>query len=125
VCSSGTYIRTLADDIAGALGGRAHLVGLRRTRIGSLQVDAAVTMDELVEDPARLDAEVLSLAEGLADLGQLTVDDDLGRRISHGSVLTTTELPIEHPTAVLDGDGNLLAVYALQGTTVRPEVVLA
>jgi len=125
VCSSGTYIRTLADDIARALGGRAHLVGLRRTRIGSLSVESAVTMDELVDDPARLEAEVLSLAAGLADLGHHTVDDDLGRRISHGSVLTPAELPIERPTAVLDGDGNLLAVYALRGAVVRPEVVLA
>ena len=38
VCSTGTYVRTLADDIAQALGGRAHLSALRRIRNGSLRV---------------------------------------------------------------------------------------
>jgi tRNA pseudouridine55 synthase len=124
VCSTGTYVRTLADDIAVAMGGRAHLVGLRRTRIGALGVTAAMPMDELVADPGRLESAVLPLSEGLADLGRLTVDDDLGRRISHGSVLSPAELPIEEPTAVLDEDGNLLAVYDRQGSEVRPQVVV-
>ena len=35
VCSSGTYIRVLADDLGRALGGGAHVANLRRTRIGS------------------------------------------------------------------------------------------
>jgi tRNA pseudouridine55 synthase len=47
VCSTGTYVRTLADDIAGALGGHAHLTRLRRIRNGSLRVDAAATIDEV------------------------------------------------------------------------------
>lgn len=125
VCSSGTYVRTLGDDIARSLGGPAHLVRLRRTRIGVLHVDSAVAMDELVADRDRVDTAILSLSEGLADLGRFTVDDDLSRRISHGSVLSPAELPIDQPTAVLDGDGNLLAVYARRGAEVRPEVVLA
>ncbi len=125
VCSSGTYVRTLADDIAGALGGRAHLVALRRTRIGSLPVDGAVPLEAMVEDPTRVTAEILSLSDGLADLGHFTVNDDLGRRILHGSVLSPAELPIERPTAVVDGDGNLLAVYARHGADVKPEVVVA
>jgi tRNA pseudouridine55 synthase len=125
VCSSGTYVRTLADDIARALGGRAHLVGLRRTRIGALHVADANPMDELSADRDRVDGAVLSLSDGLADLSRFTVDDALGRRISHGSVLSPAELPIDQPTAVLDEDGNLLAVYARRGAEVRPEVVVA
>ncbi|NNC91382.1 MAG: tRNA pseudouridine(55) synthase TruB [Acidimicrobiia bacterium] len=125
VCSSGTYVRTLADDIARALGGRAHLVGLRRTRIGTLHVDDAVAMDELVADRDGVETTILALSEGLADLSRITVDDDLGRRISHGSVLSPAELPIDQPTAVLDEDGNLLAVYTRREAEVRPEVVLA
>jgi tRNA pseudouridine55 synthase len=124
VCSSGTYVRTLGDDIARALGGRAHLVELRRTRIGALHVTDAVAMDELAAGRDRVDRAVLALSEGLADLGRLTVDDDLGRRISHGSVLSPAELPIDRPTAVLDRDGNVLAVYDRRGSEVRPEVVL-
>ena len=46
-CSKGTYVRTLAADIGAALGCGAHLAALRRTRIGSLAVDAAVGLDAL------------------------------------------------------------------------------
>ena len=46
-CSKGTYIRTLAEDIGNALGCGAHLTALRRTRVGSLTITGAVTLDQL------------------------------------------------------------------------------
>jgi len=49
VCSKGTYIRTLADDIGRRLGCGAYLYGLRRTRSGSLSVDDAID-GSLLED---------------------------------------------------------------------------
>jgi len=45
-CSSGTYIRSLARDIALAAGSRAHLASLRRTRIGGFRLEDAVDSDE-------------------------------------------------------------------------------
>ncbi len=47
-CSSGTYIRSLADDIGRELGCGAYLTGLRRTRIGAYSLADAVTLDNLV-----------------------------------------------------------------------------
>ncbi|PWT76183.1 MAG: tRNA pseudouridine(55) synthase TruB [Proteobacteria bacterium] len=46
-CSKGTYIRTLAHDIGVRLGCGGHLAALRRTRIGTLDVHDAVTLDSL------------------------------------------------------------------------------
>ncbi len=125
VCSSGTYIRTLADDIGRAMGGRAHLVGLRRARIGSLHVDGAHTTEALVEADLGIRPYVMASSAGLADLAQITVDEELGKRISHGSVLSVSDLPIDGHTAVLDVGGNLLAVYGTRGHDARPEVVVA
>lgn len=125
VCSSGTYVRTLADDIGSALGGRAHLTGLRRTRIGSLDVEDAAPLDALIDDPDRLPGRVLSFSDGLADLAHITVDDELAGRVGHGSVLSLEELPIGGPTAVIDEAGSLLAIYAPHGAGVKPEVVVA
>jgi tRNA pseudouridine55 synthase len=48
VCSKGTYIRTLADDIGLRLGCGAHLVALERIRIGEYTVEDAVTIEELI-----------------------------------------------------------------------------
>ena len=45
--SKGTYIRVLAEDIGWALGCGAHLTALRRTRVGDLTLDKAVTLEEL------------------------------------------------------------------------------
>ncbi len=63
VCSKGTYIRALARDIGAALGSGAHLTALRRTRVGSYTLDAAVS-------PARA-AELIAAAP-LEDLSLLT-----------------------------------------------------
>jgi tRNA pseudouridine55 synthase len=46
-CSKGTYIRVLAEDIGEALGCGAHLIGLRRTETGGLNLSAAITMPKL------------------------------------------------------------------------------
>jgi tRNA pseudouridine55 synthase len=46
VCSTGTYIRSMAHDFGAALGCGAYLSGLCRTRIGDFKLDDAVTMDE-------------------------------------------------------------------------------
>jgi tRNA pseudouridine55 synthase len=46
VCSTGTYIRSLANDLGVALGCGAYLSALRRTRIGSFLVDQAQTPEQ-------------------------------------------------------------------------------
>jgi tRNA pseudouridine55 synthase len=54
LCSKGTYVRTLAEDIGAALGCGAHLAALRRTASGPLTVEASITLDALA---ALTDAE--------------------------------------------------------------------
>lgn len=46
VCSKGTYIRALARDIGQALGSGAHLIQLRRTRVGDVRVEDCLQLDE-------------------------------------------------------------------------------
>jgi tRNA pseudouridine55 synthase len=48
-CSSGTYIRTLAEDIGKALGTGAYLTALRRTVIGEYNVSDAKTIDSIID----------------------------------------------------------------------------
>ena len=49
VCTTGTYIRSLANDFGAALGCGGYLSKLRRTRIGNFKVEDAVTMEEFKE----------------------------------------------------------------------------
>lgn len=49
VCSKGTYIRAIARDFGEALGSGAHLVALRRTRVGKISVEDCMTVDDAVK----------------------------------------------------------------------------
>lgn len=60
VCSKGTYIRALARDIGQALNSGAHLIGLRRTQVGSIRVEQCLQMDAF---PAWLDAQEIEEEE--------------------------------------------------------------
>jgi tRNA pseudouridine55 synthase len=125
-CGSGTYIRTLADDMGQALGGRAHLTALRRTAIGPHNVSDAVAIEVLdeLDDPAMV---VVSMAEGLGDLGAITVDDPTAAGVGNGMVYPARSLDAENPGTyrLLDSVGNLLAVYVSDGRRAKPEVVVA
>ena len=121
-CSSGTYIRSLADDLGRALGGGAHLRDLRRTAIGSFTEDEAVALDALA--PERL----LTPAQAMRDLASVTVDAAVAADVAHGKVLPVDVVDGvgEGPWAILGPDGSLLAVYEPHRPgTVKPGVVLA
>ena len=49
VCSKGTYIRALARDIGEAMHSGAHLVALRRTRVGDARIEDCYTVEQLIE----------------------------------------------------------------------------
>ena len=49
VCSTGTYIRSLANDFGAALGCGGHLSSLRRTRIGEFSAEDAMSVEEFVQ----------------------------------------------------------------------------
>lgn len=48
VCSKGTYIRALTRDIGQALNSGAHLIALKRTRVGNVRIEDCLTVDEAV-----------------------------------------------------------------------------
>ena len=65
-CSKGTYIRSLARDIGAALGSGAYLTALRRTRVGDVRVEQAMTMEQ-VEDLIRNMKPIEPAADGQAE----------------------------------------------------------
>ena len=55
VCSTGTYIRSIANDFGAALKCGAYLSALRRTAIGEFKVDGAVSVDNFLESIDHVD----------------------------------------------------------------------
>lgn len=125
-CSSGTYVRALAADLGTALGGCAHLAGLRRLAVGSFTLEDAVTIEALERAP---EAAVNAPIEAVAHLERVVVDDEAATAVGHGAVFAATALigesEAEGPFAVVDASGELLAVYERHRRGCKPAVVLA
>ena len=87
--SKGTYIRSLARDIAHALGTVGHVSYLKRTRSGSFGLDQASSLDFLNEaaKARALTRTVLPLVAALDDIPALPVTPDQARLLRHGQKL--------------------------------------
>ncbi|AOJ31325.1 tRNA pseudouridine(55) synthase TruB [Burkholderia metallica] len=101
-CSKGTYVRTLAEDIGEALGCGAHLTMLRRTGVGALTLEHAVTLDALSDaaESAR-DAWLQPVDALLSTFPAVRLDEASAKRFLHGQRLPLSELA---PVAAADGE---------------------
>ena len=88
--SKGTYIRSLARDIARALGTVGHVTHLRRTRAGPFGLASAISLDKLNEvgKGAALENILLPLEAGLDDIPALTLSPEQASMVRQGRVLT-------------------------------------
>ncbi len=88
--SKGTYIRSLARDIALALGTVGHVTMLRRLKAGPFDLASAVSLDKLDElgHARRLEGICLPLRAGLDDIPALSLTPDQAAALRQGRVLT-------------------------------------
>jgi tRNA pseudouridine55 synthase len=122
-CGSGTYVRSLAADLGVALGGCAHLAGLRRLAVGSFTLAEAHDLDAISADP---DSLVLPLAIAMRDLERLDIDAEQAKAASHGIAFPAGALGEagSGPFALVDPGGDLVAVYERSAAACKPAVVL-
>ncbi len=126
-CSKGTYIRTLGEDLGEALGCGAHLVALRRTQVGSLTLDGAVTLEALEAASEDRRAALLAPVDALLQtLPRVELGAEDSRRFLHGQRLPLQlALPSAEQVRVYGARGeasaSLLGVAAWQGGVLRPE----
>ena len=130
VCSTGTYIRTLGDDIARALGGRAHLIALRRLRNGELTVDDAFSVDRVVAaaDSGNLADVVVSPSDALGGMPRVAIDASTELRVRNGvkiDVQSVDAADVIDFALITDADSRPLAVYRRDQQQLLPEVVLS
>jgi tRNA pseudouridine55 synthase len=85
-CSSGTYVRSLANDLGNKLGCGAHLIGLRRTKSGKFTLRDAVPLRRLQEAfiAGTWYKNLIPAAEALADWPMVELDGDQVELIRHG-----------------------------------------
>jgi tRNA pseudouridine55 synthase len=127
-CSSGTYVRTLANDIGTRIGVGAHLSALRRTEVGHFKIGSAMTIEELEElrERGTLGDRLIGPAELVAHLPAFKLDAEGADSIRHGRSVKASFVDNGQPVRVCDGRGSLIAVgdYDADGEMIRPRIVL-
>ena len=117
-CTTGTYVRALARDLGASLGTAGHLTALRRTRVGPFSLAEAVVLPQTdgAAPPLMAMGEVARRCFPVVELdAQQAADVRVGRRLA--------DLAVPRLTALLDADGDLLALYRPDGSGARPEAV--
>jgi tRNA pseudouridine55 synthase len=117
--SKGTYIRSLARDLARALGSAGHVTMLRRTKAGPFNLDQAISLDKLAElgKGRALDEALLPLVAGLDDIPALAITTDQAGRLQQGRKLVGIAAS---PGLYLAIDGDLpVALVEVSGSETR------
>tara|TARA_R110000751_G_scaffold2018_18_gene10701 strand:- start:485318 stop:486316 length:999 start_codon:yes stop_codon:yes gene_type:complete len=117
--SKGTYIRSLARDIARALGTLGHVTYLRRIKAGPFLEEQAISLDKLEEiaKGAAIENLLLPLEAGLDDIPVLTLDPDSAQAVRQGRVLS--ELPHTDGLHLATAHDVPVALMELSGGTAK------
>jgi tRNA pseudouridine55 synthase len=120
-CSKGTYVRSLARDIAARLGTCAFVSALRRTRIGGFRLVDAIRAEHFESDRHVLPAAAFFEASG--GLGRVTVREARAGQLAHGGLLdddSFEDCPAHDGTyGAFSHSGRLLAVIERTNATWR------
>lgn len=122
-CGSGTYIRTLGMDVATAAGSTAVMTELLRVAVGSFQLDEAIGIDRLREQP--LEPLLRPTVEGVGHLPRVVIDANESTRLGHGLAIEAAQDRAEErvddtEAAAIDPRGQLRAIVRARSNTWRP-----
>ena len=124
VCSAGTYIRTLAEDIGRRIGVGAHLTELRRTRAGKFTIDQSMSLDKL--DPSTID--LIPVEDAVSHLSPFVLSDERVEKTRNGLTTRTngTAYLESQFVRMVDKNDNLIAVgiHESELSQIRPKIVL-
>lgn len=116
--SKGTYVRSLAVDLAHSLKTEGAISSLRRIQVGHYSVDQAVTVDLLTKE------HVLSLVEYLNSFDKLILDDYLVHLVKNGTYLDDRQIKTDKPFVVYDENNNLIAYYEVQSVNRYQPIII-
>lgn len=119
-CGKGTYVRSIARDLAAALGACGHVSVLRRTRVGPFHLDHAISLETLGEvrhSPA-LSGHLLPVEVALDDIPALPLTENAATRLTCGQAI---QVPGEKSGTVrATVSGRLVAIAEVVDGEVRP-----
>ena len=123
-CGKGTYVRALARDMGRALGSAAHVIGLRRTRVGGFDEAVSVDMATLREaaETGDVGAHLRPVEAALDDIPGLGVGPGDAASLARGQTVLVRgrDAPILNGAAYAHFKGRILALGELEKGAFRP-----
>lgn len=122
-CSKGTYIRTLAGDLARQLGYPGVMSSLTRLKSGGFELDQTLSLDDVEEavNNQTIVNYVYPITYVLRDLPQVDLTDDQWQAVQNGGWLTTNEVASDnHKRVVLIYHDQAQAIYERHGKHFKP-----
>ncbi len=126
-CSSGTYIRTLVEELGKRLGYPAHLSFLIRDRLGPLDIQSSYTLEEVESfvNSGNLGQLWLPLDPLLWHIKRVVLDEGLTEAICVGKPILSHDLLEGEVCRLMTSSGELVAMGRCIGDFIQPEKVLA
>lgn len=132
LCSKGTYIRTLCNDIGQALGCGAYMSYLLRTRTGNFYIDNAIKLDDIDKflQNNKLNDILLPMDIVLSEYKKIIVLNKAnkflynGNKISFSYLKNKENLQQNEKVIVYDEDNNLIGIYTVLLDCIKPLTML-
>ena len=118
ICSGGTYIRSLANDLGQTIGCGAYLSGLVRTDVGRFSIDQTTHLKDLTPEC------LIPLHQALPPMPLIPLDELQTANIREGRQITLTETPTATMVALLEPSGTVFSVARVDGNVLQPECVI-
>ncbi len=123
-CGKGTYVRALARDMGRALGSAAHVINLRRTRVGAFDEAVSVKLDTLraAAEAGGITAHLRPVEAALDDIPGLSVGAGDAANLARGQAVLVRgrDAPILNGAAYAHFKGRILALGELEKGAFRP-----
>lgn len=120
-CSKGTYVRSLVNDLGEKLGVPAVMKSLRRTASSGFDLSQAVSLSDIVDNPARINQSLQSIDSFFKDYTQFDLNDEQWLKVKNGAAIS---LKTNAKKVALRYNDRVKAIYKKEASTYRPYLML-
>jgi tRNA pseudouridine55 synthase len=114
ICSKGTYIRTLCNDIGDELGCGAHLSNLVRKKVGNFSIEDSLNLEELKKEKALGERYLISIDSALEELNKITVKSEATKTVLNGGFISSEQI-VEIPEGLKTGKNKFVKMFDVKG----------
>ncbi len=114
ICSKGTYIRTLCNDIGNELGCGAHLSNLVRKKVGNFSIEDSLNLGEFKKEKVLGKRYLISIDSALQEFNKITVKSEAIKTVLNGGVISSEQI-VEIPEGLMTRKNKFVKIFDEKG----------